>query len=129
MLFNGRNVQKYANAAWRCTMVSIGSAVKRLKNPAVRCKYWQTSTISLEKKVHREKKILSDNSGKILTVSRELAKILTVGRKSRHSIETLVYDHFQRKKLYPVDSYWKHYFEIVKNLNEWCVQYWACTRM
>ena len=100
MLFNGRNVQKYANAAWRCTRVSIGSAVKRLKNLAVRCKYWQTSTISLEKKVHREKRILSDNNGKILTVSRELAKILTahVGRKSRHSIETLMYGHFQRKK-------------------------------
>ena len=33
------------------------------------------------------------NNGKVLTVSRKLAKILTVSRKSHHSIETLYQAH------------------------------------
>ena len=32
----------------------------------------------------------SGNNGKLLTVSRKLAKILTVSRRSRHPIETLL---------------------------------------
>ena len=32
----------------------------------------------------------SGNNGKVLTVSRKLAKILTVSRRSRHPIETLL---------------------------------------
>ena len=31
------------------------------------------------------------NNGKVLTVSRKLAKILTVSRKSHHPIETLLF--------------------------------------
>ena len=37
------------------------------------------------------------NNGKVLTVSRKLAKILTDSRKSHHPIETLIY---------PTDMYW-----------------------
>ena len=33
------------------------------------------------------------NNGKVLTVSRKLAKIVTVSRKSHHSIETLYQAH------------------------------------
>ena len=33
------------------------------------------------------------NNGKVLTVSRKLAKILTDSRKSHHPIETLYFEH------------------------------------
>ena len=39
------------------------------------------------------------NNGKVLTVSRKLAKILTDSRKSHHPIEILLYRLYRTKKL------------------------------
>ena len=50
------------------------------------------------KKVNLEKTISGDNNGMTLTVSRKLAKIVTVSRKSNHPMETLLFQQKLKKK-------------------------------
>lgn len=49
------------------------------------------------KKVNLEKTISGDNNGMTLTVSRKLAKIGTVSRKSNHPMETLLFQQKLKK--------------------------------
>ena len=44
-----------------------------------------------------EKTISGDNNGMTLTVSRKLAKIVTVSRKSNHPMETLLFQQKLKK--------------------------------
>ena len=68
----------------------MGLTVSR-KTPnylAVWRKNWQILTVSRKKKL-TVKNMSDGNNGKVLTVSRKLAKILIDSRKSHHPIETL----------------------------------------